>query len=84
MNDVPDIKEQDFGRDLCAHPSIRTKKRARQIVSASVTQMKNKLSNVLLLDTNTRKACGQDAITPRLVKESASAISVPLAVTMNE
>ena len=38
----------------------------------------------LLLNINERKACGHDTITPRLLKESACAISGPLAELMNE
>ena len=36
-----------------------------------------------LLEMNTRKSCGHDLIPPRLLKESASVISEPLAKIMN-
>ena len=36
-----------------------------------------------LLELNTRKSCGHDLIPPRLLKESASVISEPLAKIMN-
>ena len=39
---------------------------------------------VITLNINARKACGHDTITPRLLKESASVISGPLAELMNE
>ena len=87
VDDVKDIKENNFGNELSAHPSIRAiaeenrRKNATHYFNfkyTNKTQVEKLLSNI-----NARKACGHDTITPRLLKESASAISGPLAELMN-
>ena len=88
VDDVQDIKENNFGNDFSAHPSIRAIAEENRRKNAThnfnfkytnKTQVEKLLSNI-----NARKACGHDTITPRLLKESASAISGPLAELMNE
>ena len=88
VDDVQDIKEHNFGNDFSAHPSIRgiaEENRRKNAIHnfnfkyTNKTQVEKLLSNI-----NARKACGHDTITPRLLKESASAISGPLAELMNE
>ena len=88
VDDVQDIKEHNFGNEFSAHPSIRAiaqENRRKNAVHnfnfkyTNKTQVEKLLSNI-----NARKACGHDTITPRLLKESASAISGPLAELMNE
>ena len=88
VDDVQDIKEHNFGNDFSAHPSIRAiaeENRRKNAIHnfnfkyTNKTQVQKLLSNI-----NARKACGHDTITPRLPKESASAISGPLAESMNE
>ena len=88
VDDVQDIKEHNFGNEFSAHPSIRAiaeENRRKNAIHnfnfkyTNKTQVEKLLSNI-----NARKACGHDTITPRLLKESASAISGPLAELMNE
>ena len=88
VDDVQDIKEHNFGNEFSAHPSIRAIAEENRRKNAmhnfnfkytNKTQVEKLLSNI-----NARKACGNDTITPRLLKESASAISGPLAELMNE
>ena len=88
VDDVQDIKENNFGNEFSAHPSIRAIAEENRRKNAThnfnfkytnKTQVEKLLSNI-----NARKACGHDTITPRLLKESASAISGPLAELMNE
>ena len=88
VDDVQDIKEHNFGNEFSAHPSIRAiaeENRRKNAIHnfnfkyTNKTQVEKLLSNI-----NARKACGNDTITPRLLKESASAISGPLAELMNE
>ena len=88
VDDVQDIKEHKFGNEFSAQPSIRATAEENRRKNAihnfnfkytNKTQVEKLLSNI-----NARKACGHDTITPRLLKESASAISGPLAELMNE
>ena len=83
VDDVQDIKERNFGNEFSAHPSIRATAEEIRRKNAihnfnfkytNKTQVEKLLSNI-----NARKACGHDTITPRLLKESASAISGSLA-----
>ena len=77
VDDVQDIKEHNFGNEFSAHPSIRAiaeENRRKNAIHnfnfkyTDKTQVEKLLSNI-----NARKACGHDTITPRLLKESASA-----------
>ena len=78
VDDVQDIlKEHNFGNEFSAHPSIRAiaeENRRKNAVHnfnfkyTNKTQVEKLLSNI-----NALKACGHDTITPRLLKESASA-----------
>ena len=84
VDDVQDIKEHNFGNEFSAHPSVRAiaeenRRKNFNFKYTNKTQVEKLLSNI-----NARKACGDDTITSRLLKESASAISGPLAELMNE
>ena len=88
FDDVQDIKEQDFGNEFSAHPSIRViaeENRRKNAIHnfnfkyTNKTQVEKLPSNI-----NARKACSHDTITPRLLNESASAIPGPQAELMNE
>ena len=88
IDDVQDIKEHNFGHEFSAHPSIRAiaeeNRRKNAIHNFNFKYTNKNQSEKLLLNINARKACGHDTITPRLLKESASVISGPLAELMNE
>ena len=82
VDDVQDIKEHNFVNEFSAHPSIQAiaeENRRKNAIHNFNFKYTNKTSTI-----NARKACGHDTITPRLLKESASAISGPLAELMNE
>ena len=81
-----EINEEDFGTDYSTHPRIQS-----ILINHSSNTMTNfdfeftnsKQVEKFLLEMNTRKSCGHDLIPPRLLKESASVISEPLAKIMN-
>ena len=81
-----EINEADFGTDYSIHPSIQS-----ILINHSSNTMTNfdfeftnlKQVEKFLLEMNTCKSCGHDLIPPRLLKESASVISEPLAKIMN-
>ena len=90
VDDVQDIKEHNFGNEFSAHPSIRAimeeNRRKNAIHNFNFTYTNKTKVEKLLLNINERKACGHDSITPRLLKlkETASAITGPLAELMNQ
>ena len=81
-------KERNFENEFSAHPSIRAtaeENRRKNAIHNSHFKYTNKTQvEKLLPNINARKACDHDTITPRLLKESASAISGPLAELINE
>ena len=82
-----EIDNWDFGDDFCTHPSINAihnnngKKREEDYFNFNLTNKKQ--IEQLLLNINTRKSCGHDLISPRLLKDSASAISEAVAKIIN-
>ena len=81
-----EINEEDVGTDCNTHPSIQSI--LTNLSSNIITNFDFELTNSkqverILLKMNTRKSCGHDLIPPRLLKESASVISEPLAKIMN-
>lgn len=88
IDDVQDIKEHNFGHEFSAHPSIQAiaeENRGRNVIHNFNFKYTNKNQvEKLPLNINACKACSHDTITPRLLKESASVISGPLAELINE
>ena len=81
-----EINEEDVGTDCNSHPSIQSI--STNLSSNIITNFDFELTNSkqvekFLLQRNTRKSCGHDLIPPRLLKESTSVISEPLAKIMN-
>ena len=81
-----EINEEDFGTDCSTHPSIQsilTNHSSNITTNFDFEFTNSKQVEKSLLEMNTRKSCGHDSISPRLLKESASVISEPLAKIMN-
>ena len=87
-NGAPEINEHDFGVDLNEHPSIiaiQDHNKEQGSSNCFNFQYINKMQvEQLISNLNVRKSCGHDSISPRLVKESASARAGPLTTIMNE
>ena len=80
------INEEEFGSDCSSHPSIQSilsNHSSNIITNFDFEFINSKQVEKFLLELNTRKSCGYDLIPPRLLKESASVISEPLAKIMN-
>ena len=81
-----EINEENFGTDSSTHPSIQsilTNHSSNITTNFDFEFTNSKQVEKSLLEMNTRKSCGHDLIPPRLLKESASVISEPLAKIMN-
>ena len=81
-----EINEEDFGTDYSTHPSIQSiliNHSSNTTTNFDFEFTNSKQVEKFLLEMNTRKSCGHDLIPPRLLKESASVISEPLAKIMN-
>ena len=81
-----EINEEDFGSDCSTHPSIQSilsNHSSNIITNFDFEFINSKQVEKFLLELNTRKSCGHDLIPPRLLKESASVISEPLAKIIN-
>ena len=81
-----EINEEDFGTDYSTHPSIQSiliNHSSNTMINFDFEFTNSKQVEKFLLEMNTRKSCGHDLIPPRLLKESASVISEPLAKIMN-
>ena len=81
-----EINEADFGTDYSIHPSIQSiliNHSSNTVTNFDFEFTNSKQVEKFLLEMNTRKSCGHDLIPSRLLKESASVISEPLAKIMN-
>ena len=83
VDDVQDTKEHNFGNEFSAHPSIRAIMEENRRKNA-IHNFNFKYTNKTQVEKLLLNICGHGTITPRLLKESASAISGPLAELMNE
>jgi len=81
-----EINEGDFGTDCSTHPSIQsilTNHSSNITTNFDFEFTSSKQVEKFLLEMNMRKSCGHDSIPPRLLKESSSVTSEPLAEIMN-
>ena len=81
-----EIREEHFGTDCSTHPSIQSiLTNHSSNIKNFVVEFTNSKPQVekSLLEMNTRESYGHNLISPRLLKESASVLSEPLAKIMN-
>ena len=83
---APEINERVFGADFSLHPSIQTilqNKNQDESSEFSFRCVDKDQVEKLMLSIKTKKSCGHDQISPRLLKDSASIIAEPIAKIIN-
>ncbi|XP_068735466.1 uncharacterized protein [Montipora capricornis] len=77
------VSEADYGQDYEINPSILAIHERNTKGYFKFQHTNQALVEKLLRDINVRKSCGQDMISPRLLKESTAVIAGPIANIIN-
>ena len=83
---APEVNERSFGTDFCLHPSIKTilhNKNQDESSEFNFRCIDRDQVEKLMLSIKSKKSCGHDQISSRLIKDSASILAEPIAKIIN-
>ena len=83
---APKVNERSFGTDFSLHPSIKTilhNKNQDESSEFNFCCIGKDQVEKLMLNIKSKKSCGHDQISSRLIKDSASILAEPIAKIIN-